>query len=84
MESIMDSTTQELYFERLQHKIEYNQIEVNVGVEKAWNKKEKNIMEAARKALGKWKINIHKQKHDKPWLPKEIENLAKINKKIKN
>lgn len=51
--------------------------EGNDGAEEARNKIGKNIMETAAEALGIIKINMHNQKHDKPWFFPEIKGMAK-------
>lgn len=51
-------------------------MEQNDSVEEAWQKFEKNIINAASEELGFRKFNINKQSKNKPSLTKEIKELS--------
>ncbi|XP_072765165.1 uncharacterized protein [Anoplolepis gracilipes] len=76
VESLSDDSTKHLYQQRLNQKIDRNEIQEEDNVWTAWEKLRLNIIGAAEEALDKRKINRSGKQRTKPWFKEEIKALA--------
>lgn len=78
IQSLQDGSTQKLYRDRLDERINNNGIREEDDIETAWEKIKTNILKSAEEALGKInRKSQQKQRRNIPWYTEEVKEITR-------